>query len=76
MATREEKVAAIIADIKENPKKHLHDFGELLDCCMVVDGEIDAEIMEAHRGLGRTRKCDALRGPCACGAWHDEVEEG
>jgi hypothetical protein len=63
-----------LEDIKKNPSKHKHDFNGLLACCM-VNGAIDALLMEAHEeyvNLGKNggRRCDVRSGPCSCGAWH------
>ena len=64
----------VLEDIKKNPKNHRHNFSELSACC-IIDGIIQAELIEAHAkyvDLGRNGgvKCDVTKGPCACGAWH------
>jgi hypothetical protein len=67
-----EAADAIEADIRANPDRHRHTFDELKACCM-VSGALCLSLMERHEGLcGQNggKKCDVLRGPCACGAWH------
>lgn len=60
-------------DIKKNPNNHMHTFDELTLCCM-VDGAFDCMLMEAHSDIGIGDnggvRCDVVKGPCACGAWH------
>lgn len=68
------KADEIIADIKLNPKRHQHKFGELAACCY-IDGVFDTRVLNAHdqyAPIGRNggQACDVTAGPCACGAWH------
>lgn len=75
--TSEECVAARdkkLAELKEHPERHRHDFEALQRCC-TVDGALDLGLLEAHSAaapLGRNggRACDVTSGPCSCGAWH------
>lgn len=64
-------VTTKLAEIKEHPELHRHDFWELQDCC-IVNGALDSLLMEAHPELGRSggQKCDVTSGPCSCGGWH------
>lgn len=64
--TYEEK----LKDIKEHPEKHRHDLNGLTRCCM-IDGCLYPALMDAHemRENGG-RRCDVVKGPCNCGAWH------
>jgi hypothetical protein len=67
--TRDEK----LADIREHPERHQHDFAALT-LCSTVDGALDTTLVDAHSGItGRSNggvQCDVNRGPCSCGAWH------
>jgi len=70
MTKAEEK----IADIKEHPENHKHNFNELTACC-IIDGAVDLSVMDAHSkyvdlGTNGGVKCDATEGPCSCGGWH------
>ena len=63
-----------IADIKEHPERHRHDFTALQQCCM-QDGALNLAIMDAHQlyaslGTNGGVRCDVTEGPCACGGWH------
>lgn len=58
-----------LQDIRERPEQHRHSFLELQSCC-ATDGAIDMGLMEAHEGLGASRRCDTVAGPCSCGGWH------
>lgn len=63
-----------IADIKEHPENHKHNFDELTTCCL-IEGALDLSVMDAHgkyvdMGTNGGVKCDTTEGPCACGAWH------
>lgn len=65
---------SVLEDIKNNPKKHRHDLGGLSRCC-TIDGIIYPHLMDAHAeyvdlGTNGGRRCDVVRGPCNCGAWH------
>lgn len=71
-------VAERLADVREHPERHLHDFEGLQSCCL-VDGAISLQLMDAHAAhidLGRNggTRCDVIEGPCACGAWHHPEE--
>ena len=66
-----------LADIRQNPDKHRHDFDDLRACCM-VNGALSLDLIDAHSGLLGSNGgvlCDTLEGPCACGAWHTKDEE-
>lgn len=54
---------------KEEILKHRHTFEELLECC-TINGIIDSERMDAHCVGYNGSKCDVIKGPCSCGAWH------
>lgn len=60
-----------MADILNHPENHHHDFRELMICCM-VDGAVNPLLMDAHPAIGYNggQKCDVMKGPCSCGAWH------
>ena len=63
-----------LQDIKNNPSKHRHSFGEMHACC-TVEGVLDLRLVEAHEryaalGYNGGRPCDVTSGPCSCGAWH------
>ena len=63
-----------LKDVPELPERHRHDFGSLQRCC-IVDGVLDLRLLEAHQtyaslGTNGGRRCDVVKGPCACGAWH------
>jgi hypothetical protein len=69
-----EKVTEKLADIKEHPERHRHDFAALQQCCF-VNGALDMRLMDAHEehaslGSNGGRRCDVTSGPCSCGAWH------
>jgi len=67
----QELLAAKLRDIEEHPERHHHDFDGLQRCCMIL-GALDTLVAESHPALGMNggRKCDVVRGPCSCGAWH------
>ena len=64
----------VLKDIREHPERHRHHFSDLFSCC-IIDGALDASLMEAHSqyvnlGTNGGVRCDTVSGPCACGAWH------
>ena len=66
-------------DIKEHPENHLHDYNELLSCC-IFNGALDLSIMDLHSqyidlGTNGGTKCDVIDGPCSCGAWHKKEDK-
>ncbi|TAL46455.1 MAG: hypothetical protein EPN91_00245 [Salinibacterium sp.] len=67
------RVTEKLADIRDHPDRHKHDFEGLQRCCLIM-GVLDMRVMDAHEGItGRTnggRPCDVDSGPCSCGAWH------
>lgn len=72
--TMKEQIDAKIADIKEHPENHKHDFNDLTACCM-IDGAMVLQVMDAHSeyvnmGTNGGIRCDVTKGPCACGATH------
>jgi len=36
-----------IDDIKQNPDRHLHDYGGLFECCL-HDGTLNSQLLDAH----------------------------
>lgn len=62
-----------LADIREHPELHQHNFNELLQCSF-IDGAVDIGIQDAHAEAINSRnggvRCDVTSGPCSCGAWH------
>lgn len=63
-----------LADIKEHPEAHRHEFQTLQICCM-ESGALDLQLLDAHAehinmGTNGGVRCDVTSGPCACGAWH------
>lgn len=61
-----------LKEIGEHPEWHKHNYHQLVLCCL-VDGILNATLMQAHAGTAGTNggvKCDVIEGPCVCGAWH------
>lgn len=63
-----------IADIKEHPERHRHDFADLQRCCM-DGGALNTALLQAHQdyapvGTNGGVRCDVTSGPCSCGGWH------
>ena len=68
--TREE----VLEDIKQHPERHRHDLNGLTACYM-IGGAVDISLMDVHSqyvdlGTNGGIRCDVVKGPCACGAWH------
>ena len=68
-----------VEDIRNNPERHMHSSDELRACC-TYDGGVDFSILDAHSkyvdlGSNGGVKCDAIDGPCSCGAWHSRIEK-
>lgn len=64
----------LLVDLGQNPAAHLHSHDALLACC-TINGTVDRTVLERHHriaaGGGSTDGfCDAVEGPCGCGAWH------
>lgn len=61
--------------IVEHPREHDHFGMDELNACCSIDGRFDWALLVAHwmhatLGHNPMEACDALEGPCACGAWH------
>ena len=65
----------VLQEIKEHPERHMHvSLSELHSCCF-ISGATDPALINAHSqyidmGSNGGRRCDVVRGPCACGAYH------
>jgi hypothetical protein len=68
-----------LKDIQKHPEKHRHAFGDLMECCKLnidsggfIKEVLDMRLLEAHKksGINGGERCDVIKGPCSCGAWH------
>lgn len=65
---------SVLQDLKDHPEKHKHNWGDLAQCCM-IGGALDITLMDLHSqlvdlGTNGGVRCDTIKGPCACGAFH------
>ena len=70
-----ERLLERIEDVIAHSERHDHYGMSEVNACCTVDGNFYWMLLVAHGayatlGHNPSEECDALEGPCACGAWH------